>query len=187
MNLNRQKLAAFLLVIFMASLSPIFAQEATETAEPEATDGASQILKKIGDIVKEDEPVAEKRAYVGEIVDIFNQTVVVKTLSGKKTAAVDEETEIIDSNRAEIALEDLEIGGWVILMGYEESTEQLNTKRIVITQKETKTEKNAFVGEIIEVEDEKLIIKTIGEGEPAIIVFDESTKISPLETELQAG
>lgn len=178
---SKKGLITVIILSILASTGVVFAQEATDPAE--------KIRQEVTRIVQDQEESEPKKAFSGEITDIFNKTVVLETNDGKKTVKI-EENGLIISNNKEIDFEDLEIGSWVIAMGYLTETELLSAKRIVVSVKPDKQEKEALMGTIIEAEDERLIIKTTADNEPAIIVYDETTAISDYagdDLELEKG
>ena len=165
---SKKNLITVILFSILASTGVAFAQEATDPAE--------KIRQEVTRIVQDQEEPEQKKAFSGEITDIFNKTIVLETRDGKKTVKVEQKGLIISNNK-EIDFEDLEIGSWVIAMGYLTETELLSAKRIVVSTKPDKQEKEALMGTIIEAEDKRLIIKTTADNEPAIIVYDETTAI----------
>ncbi len=184
------KTIRFILVslICMLVIAPQYgaAQEASSEAHEE--EAAERIREEITRIVQEENP-ATKKGYAGEITDIFNQTVVLQTSSGKLTAKITGETTIVGQNQKSIAFEDLEIGQFVLVMGYQQESELLSVRRVVVSKKPSETEREALMGEIIEVEDEKLIIKLVGTNEPAFVLYDKTTLVTDTdgESELMTG
>lgn len=132
---------------------------------PKATPTASEEVEEIRDAVKEKvrekvEAVktGQKRALVGELAEIFNNTLVLTTRLGEHRAQVATDAAIISQGKT-IAFEGLEIGTNLICMGYLRPDEILDARRVVVEEEEKAApEKTVVFGEIDKIDEEEEII-----------------------------
>lgn len=135
-NLKQKTIFPFAFIVLFASLlvSPLLAQsdEATEEASPTISE---EIQEKVEDRLERvaEEQTEEKRAFVGEITDI-NTTLEIFTDEGEKYLQLEKEAEIIGLDKKPIEAENLEIGQFVIALGYTSDNETLKTLRLMVTE-----------------------------------------------------
>lgn len=125
-------------VFFYSSiLVSIHAQESTNSAE--TTDEVKQNIKeRLEKAAKEEGAVlgkTDKKAYVGTLESLTQNTLTIKTLSGSKQVAVAENAKIIGAKREALKVDDLEIGSYLIAMGFTTDNDFLDGRRIVVTDK----------------------------------------------------
>jgi len=181
-------LALFSITVgFLVGGNIVRAQEATPGGIIET--GDNPVVKAVREFVEgqSDPSQNQKRGFFGQITDLFNQTIVIQTDQGKKTAKIDEETEIVDQKKSKVKFEDLEIGGYLIAMGYAETPEEVLAKRIVITPKPAETNRLAVMGKLIESTGKTFTLKLL-DGSDWEITPDKNTvfvqKNKDLEIEL---
>jgi hypothetical protein len=167
------------LISYLLSPISISAQSATSGAETSAVEVLrKKIEEKVEGEATEEAIQKEKRGFFGKISDLFNQTIVLDTEKGKKTAKIDEETSIIDQDRKKIDFKDLAIDSFLIAMGYSEDEEKLTTKRIVISPELKEINRIAKIGRVTKASQSRLSLKTLKDNSPWEIILTPSTKIS---------
>jgi hypothetical protein len=128
---------------------------------PEATPTANEEVQEIREAVKEKVEAAkagQKRALVGELTEIFNNTLVLDTRLGERRAQVATDAAII-SEGDEIKFGNLEIGSSLICMGYLRPDEILDARRVVVEEEEkASTERTIVYGEVTDIDEEEEII-----------------------------
>lgn len=135
------------------------AQEATSTIN-ETEEKVNQIKEAVEAKV-ENTSGLKKRAFFGEVVDIFNQSVVIQANNNKRTIHIDEEAVIVDEKRTALKFEDLEIGGYLIAMGYLDDTDKLEAKRIVVSTEPKKETRTAVIGRVTNTNKNSLSLKPL--------------------------
>ena len=110
------------------------AQESTDSAdvsEEEIKENISDRLKKVAGS-KDENTTQIKQGWAGSIEDITqNNSLSVKTNGETKMAQVDPDAKIINDDKKTIKFENLEIGQYILAMGYLQDNQVLDTKRIV--------------------------------------------------------
>jgi len=140
MQKSKIKILTFWIVIlhftfYILHLAPAaLSQSPTPTPDEKVQEIREAVKEKVQETLAEAEE-GQKRAFVGEITDITDTTLVLDTRQGEKQVKIGEETKIINLARKEIELEDLEIGSFAIAMGYLEEAGMLDGRRIVIIKK----------------------------------------------------
>lgn len=126
--------------IFTLSLSnglnspfSISAQESTSSAE----DITKKVKERLEKVAKEGEVLGEtvKKAYVGTLESLTQNTLTIKTAETTKTAAVADKAKIIGLKREALKIDDLEIGSFLIVMGYATDKNVLDARRVVVSDK----------------------------------------------------
>ncbi|HUW21719.1 MAG TPA: hypothetical protein VMW41_03530 [Candidatus Bathyarchaeia archaeon] len=150
-----------------------------ESPEPTKDPISEQIRKEVQEKIKaETEPLQDKKkAFFGEVTDLFNQTIVLQTFQGKRTATVDSETLIVDQNKKKLVFEDLEIGSFIITMGYSDTPEKLLTKRVVIADKPKQENRIAVIGQITQIEKTGFILQTLQRNEEWQVNWSKNSQI----------
>lgn len=118
----------------------------------------------------------QKKAFVGEIAEVSNSTLTLETRSGKQQAEVDEKATIIGKNRSEINFEDLEIGDYVIAIGYLDENEVLQAKRVVVTKELETPTRQVAVGRVTDISADEKIITVKNEKKGMIYTVEATTK-----------
>lgn len=185
-----------LLVIGLLLNSPVGAQFPSPEASPAGEEVIDEKIKDVRDWAKEKarEMIEEakkgrKKAFVGKISEIANTNLVIDTHLGEKQAKTDEETKIIGLGKKEIEFEDLEIGSFVIAMGYLEETGVLNARRIVISKRPKVPARLVAFGKVTDKspEEEVLTVKHPSKGTIWTVEVRGTTKITKKIEVLPAG
>ncbi|HEX7017887.1 MAG TPA: DUF5666 domain-containing protein [Patescibacteria group bacterium] len=118
--MNNKIIIALSLLLLATSFTPVKAQEAASDS------GTTESLKKrIEKLVEEKrdqiegvltELGAKKRAFIGEVTRVSEESLTVKTRKGTEIVST-ENVELRKSNR-EVAVKDIAVGDWVVVMGY---------------------------------------------------------------------
>ena len=180
-------LESIITVIFLLTILVVlptkqsFAQtpiQETEASPTESSAEAQKIRQASETEIKEEIQSAqgEKKAFFGEINDLYNHTLILETSQGKKTAQLDEATVIVDQKKNKVPYEDLEIGSFLIAMGYEVTADKLQTKRIVITPKPEEVNRVALLGTLEKTKGTKLSFKTSRENISWQVLITNKTK-----------
>lgn len=138
--------------------SPVQGQEASPGAEEDLEEKVQSIRDAVKEKVQEKLEEAKKRAFVGEMTEISNSTLTLKIREGEKQIKVNEEATIIDLERKEIELGDLEIGSFLIAMGYVEETGILDARRLVVTEKPEGLPQTVAFGEVTDKSTEENVL-----------------------------
>lgn len=152
-------------LILLAFLTFLISSPFIRAQSPEATPTPDEDVEEIREAVKEKvrEKVeaaksGQKRALIGELTEIFNNTLVLDTRLGERRAQVATDAAILSEGK-EIEFKNLEIGSPVICMGYLRPDEILDARRVVVeSESEEETERVIAYGEVTDIdEDEKTI------------------------------
>ena len=179
------RLASVLLVLFLATgywllATDIIAQSPT----PEATSPAVQQLReKVKEIVREkieEVKMGQKRAFFGEISQISGSVITITNPRGERQIKVSEDTKILSIGRKEIKLQDLEIGSFVIAMGYLGDNGILEARRIVVIEKPKPPAREVAFGKVTDIsaEEKILTVKNEKKGITYTVVVTEKTIIT---------
>jgi len=90
-----------------------------------------EIRQAIKDKLTEIKDKIEKKAYVGDILEITDSTLTLSNFRGKQRVRIMEDTVIIGSNKKEAGLKDLAVDDRVIAMGEVDANGTLEAKRVV--------------------------------------------------------
>ena len=131
-------------------------------------------VDKIQGLIDEEKSNLKKRAFAGQIESMTENTLTINTDDDVKQASFSEETNLIKlPGRSSVDIENLEVGDFIIAMGFLNESEVLETRRIVISpQPKPAPERKLFWGKIEEIDDK-------------IIVFDNEEIDLPSEKLLQ--
>ena len=144
-NLKFMFLIVILYSIFLILNSSVYA--ITPTTSPSATttpaspsqggpaeteeEKVLEIRQAIKDKLTEIKDKIEKKAYVGDILEITDSTLTLSNFRGKQRVRIMEDTVIIGSNKKEASLKDLAVDDRVIAMGEVDANGTLEAKRVV--------------------------------------------------------
>lgn len=132
---------------------------ASPSAEP-VDEKVSEIRQAIKDKVNQIKEKVEKKAYVGEIIEVTDSVIAINNFRGKQRIRIGNETIIVDSNRKEIKNKELEVEEKIIAMGTVSDNDILDAKRIVVVAKpKTLPAKKLVVfGTVSAVDTKKLLL-----------------------------
>ena len=165
----------FLLFLFFYILhSPVYAAsptptpKLTPTASPPATltptstedEKVQEIREAINQKVQQIKEKIEKKAYVGNILEITDSTITLSNFRGKQRVRITEATTLIGSDKKTIKVTDLAVGDKVIALGEISENEILEAKRvIVVPARKTATPKRLVInGKITTIDTKKSAI-----------------------------
>lgn len=170
-----------LLVIGLLVNSPVWGQsEPTATVDPAIQQKVEERIQRVLTV-----HAGKKQAFVGEITDITNTTLVLDTGRGEKQAKAGDETIIIGLGKKEIEFKDLEIGSFAITMGYLEETGILDTRRIVIDKKPKVPTRLVAFGEVTDKSSEGEKILTVEHPKKGTVYEVDATKASKITKKIE--
>jgi len=162
-------LIATLLYCYVATLTLTSAQtptvKSTLTPTPTSTASSEDIKEKVQARIEEINDKAKKRAFWGTLKEINGTTLVISGPRGEKRIKTDDTTKFVDSAKKEIKITDLEIGNFVISLGFWKENGTLEGKRVLVLKTAPKPaiKRNALSGKVNEiVKEEKVLSLTSG-------------------------
>ncbi len=152
---------------------------ATDEAIQEIRDKIKQKVEEKLQVILEKQ---EKRGWPGIIIGTDSLSLTLKTRWGEKKVSFDEETIIVNDKRKTLGLTDLKTGQKIIAMGYLKTQEELEAKRIVVTNAEEKTLPQTMIGVVADKSEEANIVAfaDFANEKNIQLKFDKSTKITQL-------
>ena len=165
--MNKTRIIIFYLLFFIF-YSPVMA--ATPTASPSATiapaspsaiqggptgpeeEKVLEIRQAIKDQLTEIKEKIEKKAYVGNILEITDSTLTLTNFRGKQRVRIIDDTVIVGTNKKEILTKDLALDDKIIALGEPDANETLEAQRITVIAppKTIPAKKLIFYGTITE-------------------------------------
>ncbi|MBN1263231.1 MAG: hypothetical protein JW991_02645 [Candidatus Pacebacteria bacterium] len=166
-----------LLIFFLFLTFPPLPLAQTSSGEAELIES---IRKKVEEKIEEKTEISQKqkRGFFGQVSDLFNQTIVLETDQGKKTAKIDQETILIGANRQKIKFEDLEIDNYLITMGYSQSADQLETNRVVVISQPKQDNRIAVMGRIKNLERTQFDLEPLRNSQSWQVILTPKTIIN---------
>lgn len=179
--------AAFLVCALLFSVNA-FAQEVSPEPSPSPDERIKQKVEERIEKVLSTAEEGQKRALVGTLKSIANSTLTITTQSGDFQAKVATDAAILNEDRENIELDDLEIGSNLITMGYLDNQNVLDTKRIVVTEEFQIPETESVFGLVTDISEEEKVLTIKHPKTQAVymIDIDADTKITKrIEGEIQ--
>lgn len=173
-------------VFLVLSSSPAFGQ-ATDSATPELVQ--ENIKKRIEKVVEE-KTTSQKRAWVGTLTDIANQTLTLKNRLGSRQVAFTADTAFVETpGNKTITGSDLALDSQIIAMGFINGSGVLTARRIVvITKPTTSASRVIYFGTVTQYQaSKKLLILTPLQGDSATITLTKNTIITSGKTQTKAN
>lgn len=175
-----KKLTGILLLLvlgFACFRLPLMAQddetEATPVPSEEINENIKERLKKVAG--EQAEIVSEKRktAIAGDLQNIANETLTLKTDGEIKLASVSGETTYVNvDNNDELELTDLIIGDYAVALGFLNGSDVLDTRRVLLyTERPEPIAKKSFFGNIDNVDEEEETISLLSPSGEQLIVY----------------
>ena len=137
--------------------APVQGQDNEDSLEGKVKDIRDAVKEKVQERLDEVQK-GQKRAFVGEVSDLTNHTLILTVRQEEKQVRVSDEATIINLKRQEIDFEDIEIGSHVIAMGYLEENGILDGRRIVVTEKPTPPVQRVAFGEMTDKSTEENVL-----------------------------
>ena len=153
-----KKITITLLTFFLISLVPLGVL-AQDNEEPSPSPDDERIKQKVEERIEKVLSSAEeeqKRALVGTLKSVANSTLTIETQTGDFQAKVATEATILDKDREEIEIDDLNIGSNIIAMGYFDDQDVLDTKRVVMAEEFQVPETDSAFGLVTDISQEVL-------------------------------
>jgi len=161
----------------------ILAQEESTQASQEKEES---IRREVEAIVRDNKQILGdelevKRAFCGNLKsrDLEVNTLVMETNKRDKTITYDDETVFLSISRNKVKADDLELGSFVIAMGYANrlSPGSLVAKRVVVQETPVPIVRQSFFGEVDDIsEEEKVFVLVPKKGKEVLeIIADEAT------------
>lgn len=179
------KLKVFILVFLtltfnLSSLSFDLSEALAASPTPEATKPAAKELRdKVKQIVREklqEVEAGQKRGFFGEISEIADLTLTLDTNQGKRQVNIATDAAIISKNRKNIESEDLEIGNFVIAMGYITEKDVLNARRLVVSEKPKIPLREVVFGKITDISTEEEVLTVKNEKSEIVYTLELTSK-----------
>ena len=158
----RMNLKLFLLslILFLLPLpTKTFGQTPTVEETSIASESASEIRKQAQEKILSLKEASNRRAFWGDLKEINNSTLLLENPKGERRIKTDEGTEFF-SGKTKIKSTDLEIGNFIIALGYLDENSTLLAKRIISVKTAPKPATRRFVayGIVSDVsEDEEIL------------------------------
>lgn len=136
----------------------------TANAQEEATQESDPIREKVQDKIEE---VQNKpRAYLGTVTDISENNIQIKSIDGEILQVIVNQDETsfvkINSSSQTVSFEDVAIGDFLVNMGYVNTNDVLDAKRILITAQPDNNERVSELGEVTKANSSDLSLKILG-------------------------
>ena len=151
-------IVAFLEIsVWLTMVTTITAQ----SPEPSPSPDDERIKQKVEERIEKVLSTAEqgqKRALVGTLKSIANSTLTIETQTGDSQAKVATDATILNEDREEIEIDDLEISSNLIAMGYLDNQNVLNAKRVVVTEEFQIPESESVFGTVTDISQEEKIL-----------------------------
>lgn len=179
---NNLAIICFFGSLFLWILSPMArAQSLTPapTTDPSIKEKVEERLQKVLN-----EQTDRKRGFAGEIRNIGN-TLEIKTKSDTKQLLPSEtDLDIVGLKKEKLAISDLEIGSFVIAMGYLTDQGALDTRRIVVTAKPKESTRLVVFGTISDLtnDGENILTVTSPKGDEETIYEVETNTNTEIST-----
>jgi hypothetical protein len=135
----------------------VLAQTPTDTPTPTASQEIKEKVQERIDQIKEN---AKKKAFWGTLKAINDTTLVLDSPKGEKRIKTDDTTVFVDSTKKTVKISDLEIGNFVIAMGFWTENGTLQGKRISVLKTAPKPApaRIAFMGKVTDIVSDENIL-----------------------------
>ena len=151
----------YFFLLFLTSFfspQPIFAKEATATPNKTLTEEVREMVtNKVKEIQQSGKDVLANisttpKSFIGTITKIDTNQITISYENEPKTITFTTETVFIDVKKNKTKLENIKVGQDILVMGYFDQFNNLQAKRIVITDLKTIENKNEIVlGKIVDI------------------------------------
>jgi hypothetical protein len=173
-------------IIFLLS-SPATALAVATTSPSPTAPAVNQVTENLKERLKEtlsatspgEKPAASPtyRAFVGQIQDVIQKTIIVETKDGKRQVVLDDDTTLLrNPGNTVIKADSIRLEDYIIAMGTLKEDDVLTGRRLIISATPlTDTTKKTGYGQITEIGKSTLTITS--SGEELILDIDKSTII----------
>lgn len=177
------------ILVFLGLATNCFLWERSILAQEESTESSQEdyLRREVEAIVRDAQESSSesdleiKRAFCGNLKsrDLEANTLVVETNEMDKTITYDDETVFLGISKDKIKADDLELGSFVIAMGYVSrlSLKNLAAKRVVVQETPVPIVRQSFFGGIDDVSEEEKVFVLVPQegGEVMEVIVDEAT------------
>ena len=153
-------LAAGLLVFWIAgsllAFSALAQEEATSPGRSVRDTLRERVEKRLSELQN------KPHAFVGKITDIQNTSLILETKAGTRQVKLSEKTTIVETRKGTkktLQVKDLIIGNFIVAIGYLDTKDVLDARRILVVDTLPKTTKRAIYGLVESLEKDTLKIK----------------------------
>jgi len=159
---TRKLIPCLSVFILLLCLSVAWAQNA-RAQSPTPTGVREEIKEKVQERIEQIQTEFKKRAFWGTLKEITNSTLVLDTPRGERRVKTDEETKFFGAGKKEIKLADLEIGNFIIALGYWQENGTLEGKRITALTQAPKpaVRRYAVYGRVADISEEEKILSIV--------------------------
>lgn len=167
-----------LLFLFLISTSPIKATEATSSATDiqSIREVVQQKVKEKLNIITT--PSSKPKSFFGSIKKISGLQIEITQNNENKTIVTTEETVFVNLKKTKTSLKELKVGDEILAMGYINSQNQLETKRIIIIElNKIKNNSQIINGQIVDV----------SQNSPVFIIVPLNNKNNQFQIETDAS
>lgn len=168
------------LILLLISPTPIFAVEASSSADSSDVQTIREVVQQK---VKEKlniiaTPESKPKAFFGTIQKVTNNQIDITLNNETKTIITTDDTVLVGLKKAKIALKDLKSGQEILTMGYLNTQNQLEAKRIVVFELKTIQNKTQVInGQIVD----------ISKSSPIFVIVPFNNKNSQYQIETTAA
>jgi len=119
-----------------------------------------EIRKKVQERIEQIQEGFKKRAFFGTLKEITSSTLIIETQKGEKRIKINSETKFFGPTKQEIKFTDLELGNFIIALGYWQENGALEGKRITVLPKAPKPagKRYAIYGKVQDISKEEKIL-----------------------------
>jgi len=154
---NLQFTILITLFISLLFVGKVIAQEVSPEPSPSPDEMIKQkVEERIEKVLNTNDD--KKQALVGTLKEVANATLTLDTQFGEAQVKVAEDATIVDADRKEIEIEDLEIGSKIICMGYLDSQNVLEAKRIAVREEFQTPTTEAIFGIVTDISQEEKVL-----------------------------
>lgn len=181
--MNKVIVSLLLVIAFGLLWSPAQAQEQSTGS------GTTESLKKrIEKLIEEKRDQIEgvlsdlgirKRGFIGEVQRVSEESITIRTKKGTEIVSVDGVT-LLKASRT-IAVKDIAVGDWVVVMGYVEN-DTFQARRILISAESLRPDPQIVeVGSITNVDRTSLTLQARGSGDTITVTTTRTTEYQDIQ------
>ena len=174
---------ALLTSYFIIHASDSMAQTSTDSADISDEEIKESIKERLEKVSQDDESSFVKRAWVGTIEDITNSTLTLLTDSTTRQAQVAGDASVVDEDRSQIDTDELEIGSFVIAMGFINGNEVLDAQRVVVAQEPESTSAQSTFVTITDIDDDIITVTDDQDQSFQLATTDDTTITQTVDDE----
>lgn len=191
------KLVILFLLAMLVLSAPLAVAAEELSSEDEDQQKADQLRKEVEAILaetdgQESERLLVKKAFCGNLVthkEDDNQ-LIIDVRDEEKVGQYDEETVMVGLNRESIKPEDLEIGSYIVAMGYldRSAPDELQIKRLVVQETPAPLARESFFGQVGDISpEEKVFVLNQGENVYEVLAGEADLSYQDEDNDVVAG